>query len=134
MKNMKLGKFIQDSQGQLHGKINGLGMGSISVIGKPTTSSAGKAYLKLIADPMIEAYEVGAAFPKEKNGINYYIVTLDSPLFQSGVTAALFPDKEREAIFNLVWSRSEPSGLSPDAALEAQQARRYTAAAPVAAL
>ncbi|MFY9288464.1 MAG: DUF736 family protein [Alphaproteobacteria bacterium] len=128
MKNIKLGRFMIDNTGTLHGRINGLGIGSVNVISEAVKSASGKEYIKLIADPMGEAYEVGAAFLKEKDGLVYYSVSLESPVFLTPLSAALFPDKDEENILNLVWSRAESKGLSADAAAEAQNPRRFVGA------
>jgi uncharacterized protein (DUF736 family) len=106
-RTVNLGLFVQDETGTLHGKFNGLGVGSTSIISEPATSLQGKPYLKLIADPLGAAYEVGAAFPKEKDGMNYYSAVLDSPIFHAPLNVALFPDEEVPNIFNLVWNRPE---------------------------
>jgi uncharacterized protein (DUF736 family) len=104
-RTINLGLFVQDELGTLHGRFSGLGVGSTSIISEPATSLTGQPYLKLIADPLGAAYEVGVAFPKEKAGMKYYSVVLDSPIFQAPLNVALFPDKEAPDIFNLVWSR-----------------------------
>lgn len=113
---IKLGKFIQDELGVLYGTINGLGVGSVNVASQQATDREGHSYLKLIADPLGEAYEVGAAFPKEKDGMSYYSVSLDSPLLQAPLNAALFHNNESETSYDLVWSRPE----IPKASLENQ--------------
>jgi len=104
---MRLGKFIQEENGTLHGRINGLGIRSVDVLSEAASSQEGRPYLRLIADPLGDAYDVGAAFPKEKDGMHYYSVNLDSPLLPSPISAALFPDRCEEHGFNLVWSRQE---------------------------
>jgi uncharacterized protein (DUF736 family) len=109
VKIVNLGVFVQDELGTLHGRFSGLGVGSTSIISEEATSADGKTYLKLIADPLGAAYEVGAAFPKEKGGLNYYSAVLDSPIFQAPLNVALFPDKEEPNIYNLVWNRPTPS-------------------------
>lgn len=127
MKSLKIGRFMLDSHGVLHGKISGLGIGSINVISEVVTGNNGKQYLKLIADPMSDAYEIGAAFPKEKDGLTYYSVSVDSPVLESPINAALFPDRDQENTLNLVWERTKPPRVSADAVLEAQQPRRFVA-------
>ncbi len=110
-RNVKLGEFMADSSGVLHGSICGLGIGTTEVISEEATAQNGRRYLKLIADPMRSAYEVGVAFPKTKNDANYYSVHLDSPIFPFPLNAALFPDKGNEGTFNLVWTR--PEAIAP---------------------
>jgi uncharacterized protein (DUF736 family) len=102
---VNLGVFVQDETGTLHGRFSALGAGSTSIISETATSVEGKPYLKLIADPLGAAYEVGVAFPKEKNGMNYYSAVLDSPIFEAPLNVALFPDKEVPNLFQLVWNR-----------------------------
>ena len=102
---VNLGLFVQDEPGTLHGRFSALGAGSTSIISETATSVEGKPYLKLIADPLGAAYEVGVAFPKAKNGMNYYSAVLDSPIFEAPLNVALFPDKEVPNLFQLVWNR-----------------------------
>ena len=71
-RSVKLGEFMMDEKGTLHGTICGLGIGSTDVISEEATSHDGRPYLKLIADPLRTSYEVGAAFPKMKDGMEYY--------------------------------------------------------------
>jgi len=104
-RTVNLGVFVQDETGTLHGRFSALGVGSTSVISEGATSLEGKPYLKLIADPLGAAYEVGVAFPREKNGMNYYSAVLDSPIFQAPLNVALFPDKDVPNLFKLVWNR-----------------------------
>jgi uncharacterized protein (DUF736 family) len=114
-RSVKLGEFMMDEKGILHGVICGLGIGSTDVISEEATSHDGRPYLKLIADPLRTSYEVGAAFPKMKDGMEYYSAHLESPLFAAPLSAALFPSRGNEGIFNLVWNRPE----TPKPAVEA---------------
>lgn len=82
---------------------------------EPQTSNGGKEYFRLIADPAREAYEIGMAFPKEKNGTLYHSVSMDSPALAASINAALFPDKNNESTYNLVWNRPEQQGLKAKA-------------------
>lgn len=115
---MKIGTFMQNDAGLLLGRIYGLGLGTVAVIFEPQTSRDGAAYFRLVADPTNEVYEIGAAFPKTKDGQAYFSVLLDSPLFLAPVNAALFPDQDT-GIFNLVWNRSEPQGVKTTTAVAA---------------
>lgn len=112
---MRIGTFNQGGNGDLHGKIYGLGLGTIPVAFEPQTSKEGKAYFRLIADPANEAYEIGAAFPKEKAGMLYHSVSIESPVLAVPVSAALFPDKDNEGSYNLIWNRPEPQDLKAEA-------------------
>jgi uncharacterized protein (DUF736 family) len=103
---VKIGSFIQDKKGIIHGKMYGYGLGVISVLFEPQTSKDGKSYFRLIADPAKDAYEIGAAFPREKDGMNYHSVSIDSPVLPAPINAALFPDKETGTL-NLVWNRQD---------------------------
>jgi len=127
---IKLGKFARDAHGSLYGRICGLGIGSTMVVSQEVTSREGKLYLKLIADSATGAYEVGAAFPKEKDGMTYYSVNLDSPLFPAPLNAMLFPDKGNEGMYNLIWSRTDIYKLSVDTDVVQGQAqtRRFVGA------
>jgi uncharacterized protein (DUF736 family) len=104
--SVKIGNFEQDKKGIMHGRIFGLGIGVTPVMFEPQTSKEGKQYFRLIADPANEAYEIGAAFPKDKDGMIYHSVSIESPVLPAPINAALFQDKETGA-FNLVWSRQE---------------------------
>jgi len=121
---MTLGKFFTDGDGIFHGTVSGLGMLTTPVISQETNDREGKRYLKLIGDPLGAAYEIGAAFPKEKEGKLYYSVTLDSPFLASPIKAALFQDYEKETVFNLVWNREATLPQATPVAGQQQQ-RRY---------
>jgi uncharacterized protein (DUF736 family) len=103
-----IGRFIKDPGGLLQGRIYGLGLRPISVVLEPQTSKEGKPYFKVIADPLIEPHDVGSAFERQKDGMTYYAVALDSLVFATPMNVALFPDKETAGTFNLVLER-EPS-------------------------
>jgi len=122
-RSVKLGEFLQDESGALHGKICGLGIGSTDVISEEATSHDGKPYLKLIADPLRTAYEIGAAFPKMKDGMDYFSVNLESPLFPVPISAALFHDRDNDGTFNLVWNRPETPRPAVEAIVSAGQAQ-----------
>jgi uncharacterized protein (DUF736 family) len=121
---MKIGSFMKDPKNIIHGKIHGLGVGAIPVMFEPQTSRDGKSYFRIIAEPVRDAYEVGVAFPKEKDGMDYHSVSLDSPLFPNPIHAALFPDKETEGCFNLVWNRLENETPKPAPEKTYEQHRR----------
>jgi uncharacterized protein (DUF736 family) len=126
--DMKLGDFMVDNEGTLHGQIHGLGLTSTQVISDCVVSHSGRHYLKLIADPMGDAFEIGVAFLKEKDGMFYYSVSLDSPVFPAPIHAALFHDKEDNIKLNLVWNRMEEKYYSPDVGPEGRQRRHYVGA------
>ena len=112
---IKIGTFAADKKGVMHGKIYGLGLGVTPVMFEPQTSKDGKSYFRLIADPAKEAYEIGAAFPKDKDGMAYHSVSIESPALPAPINAALFQDKESNT-FNLVWNRQdEPKDLKAEA-------------------
>ncbi|MDR3560901.1 MAG: DUF736 family protein [Negativicutes bacterium] len=114
---IKLGRFSKGSMSPLEGSIGGLGMGTIEVMAMAATSADGKPYLKLIGDPEGAAFEIGAAFPKIKDGLEYYSVNLESPMLAAPINAALFPDKNDSHFYNLVWNRLD--GATPAAAAKA---------------
>ena len=104
----KIGSFTQDENGNLEGKIHGLGLGVIPVMFERMETKDGKEYFRGIANPKTDPYEIGAAFPREgKNNAFYYSVSMDSLLFPTPVNAALFSDKNNRDIFNLVWNRPD---------------------------
>ena len=71
---------------------------------------------------------MGAAFEKQKDGMTYYSVSLESPAFNAPLHAALFPDKKDPSAYNLIWDRPPPA-FSADTRLDgAPQGRRYTGA------
>ncbi len=108
---VKLGKLFKDEMGALHGRLTILGLGSTNIISEQAKTFDGAPYLKLIADPLGDAYEIGAAFPKKKDGMDYYSVNLDSPILPAPINAALFPDKNNPDTFNLIWTRPEPKAV-----------------------
>ena len=100
-RTIKLGQFVRDELGTLHGRLSGLGIGSTGVISEETRSD----HLMLIADPLGAAYEVGVAMPKEKDGKRYYSAVLDSPIFQAPLDVLILPDEETPDVFNIIWNR-----------------------------
>jgi len=127
---MKIGIFQQDEDGTLLGRIHGFGLGVISVMLAPEKSKKdNKPYYKVIADPLSDPYEIGAAFPKVKDGMAYHSVSIESPALASPLNAALFPDKDSKGAFNLVWNRPEPQGLKAEATVSVngkpQNTRRF---------
>ena len=127
---MKIGTFIQNNDGFIQGNIHGLGMGVTPVIFEPQTSKNGGEYFRLIAGDKKMAYEIGAAFPKQKGSATYYSVNLDSPVLAAPISAALFPDKGHDGVFSLVWNRPEPQDLKAEATVNTgsgkTQTRRFT--------
>ncbi len=116
-----LGKFMQDGSGTLHGKIGGLGLVPTSVVSESATSQGGKSYLKLFGDPLGSCFEIGAAFPKEKDGVTYYSVNLESPIFPAPINGILYPDKHETNTLNLLWSRPEQPKTSIEQITEASR-------------
>src|ERR1700691_585334 len=103
---IKIGTFAADKKGVMHGKIYGLGIGVTPVLFEPQTSKDGKQYFRLIAEPAKDAYEIGAAFPRDKDGMAYHSVSIESPVLPAPINAALFQDRESGA-YNLVWNRQD---------------------------
>jgi len=121
-KSLKLGKFHKGQDGAIFGNITALGIGTTHVVLEPTMSIDKRPYMKVIADPLNDPYEIGVAFLKEKDGKSYYAVTLESIAFPAPVKAALFPDRKEKDVYNLVWNR--PEVTKPQA--EESYAERYT--------
>src|ERR1700722_15052104 len=92
--SVKIGTFVTDKKGVMHGKIYGLGLGVTPAMFEPQTSKDGKSYFRLIAEPAKEAYEIGAAFPRDKDGMQYHSVSIDSSILPAPINAALFQDRE----------------------------------------
>jgi uncharacterized protein (DUF736 family) len=111
---MRIGSFTQDPQGNIIGQISGLGIGIIPVELQSQVSRNGNPFFKIIAEQNGEPYEVGAAFPKQKDGRTYYSVNMDSPVFAVPVNAAMFYD-QKTGTYNLVWDRPAPLSLKQDA-------------------
>jgi len=122
---LTLGKFFSDDNDTFHGTVSALGMGSTSVITQEAKDREGKKYLKFIADPLGAAYEIGAGFPKEKDGKTYYSVTFDSPFLPAPIKAALFQDFNDVTVFNLVWNRADTPQIEVRHVVEQQQHRRH---------
>ena len=122
--NVKIGTFSLNQQGILEGHIYGLGLGSTPVAFAPQTSQGGNSYYRLIADPNGSAYEIGVAFPKEKNGNIYHSISIDSPVLQRPINATLFADRST-GDHNLFWSRTEDA--APKVGAANQSAARPTA-------
>ena len=119
---MRLGRFIQDAEGNFNGAVKAYGMPETQITFAPKTSSQGKSYYEVMGDPETGAFDGGAAFPKKKGDMEYLSVTLESPMFPAPVNAGLFQDKANPAIYNLVWDRPEPRPqLNADAKVEQQQ-------------
>ena len=100
---IKLGRFVRDESGTLHGRFSGLGIGSTVLISERVSDSE---HLNLVADPLGAAYQVGVLMPKEKAGKQYYTAVLDSPIFPTPLNLLILPDEETPNVFNLVWHRS----------------------------
>ena len=120
-----LGKFWNGEDGSPHGTIGALGLNSTYIIGQRAQNKEGQPYFKLIGDPLGAAYEVGVAFPKEKDGMSYYSVVLESPLLPMPINAALFQDANEVNSFNLVWNRPENFRPALDNNPTAVHHRRY---------
>lgn len=123
---MKIGTFVQNSDGSPLGRIHGLGMVTTAVVFDPQKSREGKDYYRLIADPAKDVYEIGVAFPKQKDGKEYLSVSIDSPALATPLNVALFPDKDNRGVFNLVWNRPEAQGLKPEVTTDRAQSRHFS--------
>lgn len=102
---MKLGTFIEDQDGNFRGKLLAYGLPETVILLVPEISQDGRAYFAIVGNPDKEAFDGGAAFPKQKGKLEYLSLTLDSPVFAAPIYAVLFPDKARPKTYNLVWER-----------------------------
>lgn len=103
---MNLSKFTKNDDGVFEGKIQGLGLGSVYVQSQIATSKKDTIYYRLVAtDANGDKYEVGSMWPREKDGLKYLSVSLDSPFFAQPINAALFPDKDEPNAYRLIWQR-----------------------------
>ncbi|MFY9287900.1 MAG: DUF736 family protein [Alphaproteobacteria bacterium] len=106
---MHISKFSINDDGTHEGKINALGLGSVIVASKPAVSKEEKAYFRLYSKAENgEEYEIGSMWPRVKDGLNYFSVSLDSPFFPEPINAALFYDKHNPKLLNMVWQRQKP--------------------------
>jgi len=99
---LKLGQFVRDESGMLHGRFSALGLGSTTLISEEVS---GSEYLVLVADPLGAAYEVGVLMPKQKGGKRYYAGVMDSPVFPAPLDVLILPDEEVPHFFHIVWNR-----------------------------
>ena len=106
--NLKIGSFQASETGDIYGTVHGLGMGATPVVFATQFGKDGRIYYRLIAETETAAFEIGVAFPKDKNGLLWYAVTIDSPMFPAPISAALFGDRDKKN-YNLVWSREDQS-------------------------
>src|SRR5271169_5092698 len=97
-RTIRLGQFVRDESGTLHGRFSGLGIGSTALISEVSDSE----HLNLVADPFGAAYQVGVLLPKEKDGKQYYVAVLDSPIFPAPLDVLIVPDEETPDVFNIV--------------------------------
>jgi len=123
---MKVGSFYKEENGILYGKIQALGLGNVDAAFEERTSKKGELFFKIIADPAGSPFEIGSAWPKEKDGLRYFSVSLDTVFTTKPINAALFPDQNNSNTFNLVWSK--PSGIEakPEAKTEIRAADRQS--------
>jgi uncharacterized protein (DUF736 family) len=128
--NVKIGTFTPDHQGILKGRIYWFGFGSVDVALMPQTTKSGQSYCRLVAAPNNMFYEIGVAFPKEKNGILYHSIIIDSPMLREPIKATLFQDTETRS-YNLFWNRTE--GNSPKVANNVQSPARSATFSPMPA-
>src|ERR1700761_1673648 len=98
---MKAGSFRRDEEGTLYGKIQALGLGNLDAVFAERTSKKGETFFRVIADPNGAPFEIGSAWPKVKEGLHYYSVSLDTVFSSKPINAALFPDKNDSNTFNL---------------------------------
>jgi uncharacterized protein (DUF736 family) len=114
---MKIGTFHRDQSGAIIGTIYGLGLGAVPVSFDQEISRDNRKYFRLTAEPGDAPYEIGVAFPKEKNGKTYYSVSIESPFLPMPINAALFPDRENKGNYSLIWNRQEPRSLKSEASV-----------------
>jgi len=103
---IRIGNFKPDKKGIFHGRLFGIGLDSTPVVFLPQVSKDGKDYFRLVADHGEQSYDIGAGFRREKDGVTYYSVSMDSPALPAPINAGLFKDREGNG-YNLVWSRQE---------------------------
>jgi uncharacterized protein (DUF736 family) len=115
---MKAGTFKKNKNGTLRGRIQALGLGNLDALFEERTSKDGNPYFKIVADPDGAPFEIGYAWPKEKDGLHYYSVRLDTIYSAKPVNAALFPDKQGDNQFDLIW---RPIDVTPKAAMKTDE-------------
>ena len=97
IRTVTLGHFVRDELGTLHGRFSGLGVGSTAIISEEINGSDD---LRLVADPLGVAYEVGIATPVDDS----YTAVLDSPIFQAPLTVSIVPDTPG-TFTTMIWER-----------------------------
>jgi uncharacterized protein (DUF736 family) len=99
---MIIGKFQTNQNGRITGEVQALGIGRANLTFQP--NDKGADYTVVFTETGIE---VGAAWKKtsEKGGKSYVSVRLDTPAFQAPFNAAMFPGRDQEGSFVLVWDR-----------------------------
>jgi uncharacterized protein (DUF736 family) len=107
---MIIGKFWNSEDGRITGEVQALGIGQVDLTFQP--NEKGADYTVVFTET---GTEVGVAWKKtsKKNGGKSYIsVRLDSPVLAAPFNAAMFPGRDHEGSFVLIWDRPKEDEAS----------------------
>jgi uncharacterized protein (DUF736 family) len=102
---MIIGKFQIKEDGQIVGELQALLFGRVNLTFRP--NDKGADYTVIFTETGTEA---GAAWKKtsKEGGKPYISVRLDSPVLSKPFNAAMFPGRDQDGTYVLVWDRPEP--------------------------
>jgi uncharacterized protein (DUF736 family) len=102
---MIIGKFQTKEDGRIVGELQALLFGRVNLTFQP--NDKGADYTVIFTETGTEA---GAAWKKTstKSGKPFVSVRLDSPVLSKAFNAAMFPGRDQDGTYVLVWDRPEP--------------------------
>ena len=102
---MIIGKFQTKEDGRIVGELQALLFGRVNLTFQP--NDKGADYTVIFTETGTEA---GAAWKKasKEGGKSFVSVRLDSPVLSKPFNAAMFPGRDQEGSYVLVWDRPEP--------------------------
>ena len=102
---MIIGKFKTKDDGRISGELQALLFGRVNLTFQ--ANDKGADYTVIFTETGTEA---GAAWKKtsEKGGKPYISVRFDSPVLSKPFNAAMFPGRDQDGTYVLVWDRREP--------------------------
>ncbi len=102
---MIIGKFQTKEDGRIVGALQALLFGRVNLTFQP--NDKGADYAVIFTETGTEA---GAAWKKtgKEGGKPFISVRLDSPVLSKPFNAAMFPGRDQDGTYVLVWDRPEP--------------------------
>jgi uncharacterized protein (DUF736 family) len=102
---MIIGKFQTKEDGRIVGELQALLFGRVNLTFQP--NDKGADYTVIFSETGTEA---GAAWKKtsKEGGKQYISVRFDSPVLSKAFNAAMFPGRDQDGTYVLVWDRPEP--------------------------